>query len=115
MTPEEAALHLGWDAWPDGWQPQEIKRGDALVGFWLIKGNEIHAYRLPQWKGRWLTRGELERISHQILQVHGVMTTRVRCANKQGQQFVERLGFVPVGLQNGCILYKTERLTHARL
>lgn len=115
MTAQQAALLLGWAAFPAGWTFTEVKRHGAMVGFFCVKDNEIHAFRLPSHAGRWLTRQDIEAITRPLIETYGHVKTMVRSENSQGQRFVERLGFVRTHEANDLIYYQTERLRHARL
>ena len=61
-----------------------------LAGALLVKGAEIHACILPQFKGRWLTRKEL-RVMDAVIEKHGYAQTSATTA--EGEYFVKRLGF----------------------
>jgi formylglycine-generating enzyme required for sulfatase activity len=60
------------------------------AGALIVKGPEIHACILPEFKGRWLTRKEL-RIMNSVIEKHGYAQTSA--TTPEGAFFVERLGF----------------------
>jgi hypothetical protein len=114
MTEQEASSLLGF-AVPDGWKFIEIHRGGTLAAFVLVKGAEIHVSRLPEFKGRWLTRQDVERICLPIIKQFGHVKTAVMASNSAGQAFVQRLGFNRQHESNGIVHYRTEKVKHARL
>lgn len=103
-------VHLGLNI-PDGWTVVPVKN----FGMFIVKGPEIHAYRLDEVSGKWLTRQTLENLTRPLFRQYGKITTRVRKHNLCGHRFVQRLGFHAVGEQDETILYEAERLKHARL
>lgn len=111
MNRDQAESLLGFPL-DDGWTLHEVRRG-KLAGFVLQKGSEVHAWRMPQFTGRWFTRGDVRRILLPILAEFGVLTTKVRQGNETGYRFVTRLGFVPVGSEGGNVLYEARSLNHA--
>lgn len=115
MDADEAARLLGWEVVPDGWGFIEIHRGGMLSAFVLIKGNEIHVHRLSAFKGRWLTRQDVERICLPLIAEYGEIRTTVLSKNDVGHAFVQRLGFTRTHESRGVVHYRTERLKHARL
>lgn len=115
MTPLEAAALLGAPNFPDGWDFTEIHRCGELAGFICTQGAEIHCFRIDSYKGAWMPRQELERITRPILEKFGHLSTKVRTENFQGHLFVKRLGFRQIGHDETSIHYKAERLKHARL
>lgn len=96
---------------PNEWTVVPVKN----FGMFLVKDNEIHAYRLDEAAGKWLTRQTLENLTKPLFKQYGKITTRVRKHNLCGHRFVQRLGFHEVGEQDGNTLYEAERLKHARL
>lgn len=98
----------------DGWEVREIYRAGVLAGFFVVRDNEVHAWRNPEFSGRWLTRQDVERITAPLLAAHGHVVTSVRIRNRTGHRFVRRLGFVCVGRTVSLALYRAERLNHAR-
>ena len=100
---------------PPGWEVTPIYRRCQLAGFFCVQGNEIHCYRAEQFKGAWLTRQDLERLTRPLFKRYGYLRTKVRTPNAQGHRFVKRLGFVETGRAHGMTYYEAERLNHARL
>lgn len=109
MTRHEATLIAG--PIPDGWDFVPVRD----VGFFTVKGSEIHCWRRPEASGRWLTRQDVERITRPLIARFGRVTTKVRKGNTAGHAFVHRLGFSKIGEADGCITYTAERMKHARL
>ena len=114
MEADEAARLLGWELVPDGWGFVEIHRDGKLAAFFLVRGNEIHVHRLPAYKGRWLTRQDVERVGLPMIAEHGAIVTTVMLVNAAGHKFVQRMGFTRTHEKDGIVHYRTERLTHAR-
>ncbi len=98
----------------DDWQIVPVYR-EELAGFFITKGPEIHAWRLPEYGGRWLTHQDIERLTRPLFHLYGHVTTSVRVENLGGHRFVRRLGFKPTGQDERLVYYKAERLKHARL
>lgn len=115
MNQTDAARMMGVPAFPPGWDFHEIHRGGMLAGFFCTKGNEIHAFRLPEFEGRWLTRQAIEAVIRPLLDQFGELTTAVRVSNLQGHQFVQRLGFARSHDDGQNVYYKTRKVNHARL
>ena len=116
LTLEEAAKHLGWASIPQGWTVVPIARcAHVMTGFVLIGGNEIHAFRLPEFKGRWLTQHDIKRVTQPLIDKYGCVTTKVPTSNATGRKFVTRLGFVKTHEFSGITHYKATRFNHARL
>jgi hypothetical protein len=114
LTEEDVAKLLGIESFPPGWEFLPVRRHGELAGFFCFKGNEIHAYRIPSFAGRWLTRQDVEAVSGPLLKKYGVIRTTVRASNAEGHKFVRRLGFTPTHDADGLTHYATERLNHAR-
>lgn len=106
---------MGIPAFPDGWDFHEVRQGGVLAGFFCTKGAEIHAFRVPEFRGRWLTRQAIERVIAPILAEFGEIKTAVRIENLAGHEFVTRLGFVATGQDDRNINYMTKKVHHARL
>ena len=101
-------------ALPD-WKFVEVRRGGAVIGCFVVKGNEIHCWQDGTNAGRWITRQDLERLTKPLFALYGQIKTKVRKSNQAGQQFVTRMGFHQVGEDADCFHYECERLKHARL
>lgn len=100
---------------PEDWEVIDLYIKDQYAGFWAVKGSEIHCWRNPEFKGRWLTRQKIETMAKVLLDQHGKITTKVRLDNDVGHTFITRLGFKEVFRDEQCVYYETERLNHARL
>lgn len=115
MNASDAARMMGIASFPDGWTFHEVHRCGVLAGFFCTKGNEIHAFRVPEFRGRWLTRQSIERVIAPILAEFGEIKTAVRVENLTGHEFVTRLGFRPESQDDRNINYITKKVNHARL
>lgn len=122
MNQEQAQELMGLPGkvqFPPGWQFHPIYRNQQLAGFFCFKDNEIHCFRLETYKGQWLNRKDILQLVKPIFAKFGNMTTKVGIKNEQGQKFVKRLGFYPVGESHGNIHYQVmsplffESLNHA--
>jgi ribosomal protein S18 acetylase RimI-like enzyme len=109
MTQDEAERLLGFKV-GEGWSFADVSRG---AGFVMVRGSEIHAWRHPEYAGRWMSRGEIRRVLQPLIDQFGAVTTTVRKTNTTGQRFVSRLGFEPVGECDLNILFEMTRLKHA--
>lgn len=83
--------------------------------FFIRKGSEIHCWRSPDCRGRWITRRDIEDVTAGPLAEFGHVTTTVRIENKEGRAFVERLGFRETHRDRRMAYYTAERMNHARL
>lgn len=99
----------------DEWSVVPVYRDEALAGFFITKGPEIHAWRMHDFQGRWLTHQDIERLTRPLFHLYGHVTTSVRVENLTGHRFVKRLGFKPMKQDERLVYYKAERLKHARL
>ena len=113
INAEQAAQYLGWATFPAGWGLIEIMREGQLSGFVLVKGHEVHAFRLPEYIGRWGTRKDMQRVLQPLINQYGLVTTKVMQANKNGHRFVQRIGFKPTGQDSTAVHYTLKRLLHA--
>ena len=99
---------------PDGWVEQPIYKGGKKSGLFLIKGSEIHCFRLDSFAGKWLTRQDMEATAKPIFEKYGFLTTSVANKNDDGHKFVTRMGFEKTSMDDTTTYYKCERLNHAR-
>lgn len=100
---------------PHGWDVTPIYRSGSLAGFFCTQENEIHCYRSDDFRGRWITHQDLERLTRPLFERYGFIKTKVRNSNEQGHEFVTRLGFHKTGADDALTYYEAERLKHARL
>lgn len=114
MTQEDAEKLLGYRITP-GWFFHEIRRGGEIAGFVMQKGPELHVWRKPDFVGRWLMRGEIDRILTDTISQYGKATSKTKADNKTGQKFLKRMGFVEVSDNGQIIEFECERPKHARL
>lgn len=114
MTAQQAAQFLGWPSFPDGWEFIEITRAGQLSGFVMVQGCEIHAYRLPEFAGRWFFKADLNRVRDALIKTHGHASTKVRIENATGHRFVKRIGFKETHTDETVVHYRLERLNHAK-
>lgn len=99
---------------PAGWQEYPVYRQGAKVGSIITKDSEIHCMRDESAKGKWLSRTDLKNTILPIIKQYGFATTKVRLLNNAGHRFVTRIGFSPAGSDLKNIIYRIERLHHAR-
>lgn len=92
-----------------GWDMVPVMVGEDLAGVVMSQGPEIHACILPAYFGRWLSRSVLRRTVLRVLAEHGRATTTVSDGNPVGEEFVSRLGFLPVSSKNGVTTYELKR------
>ena len=114
MDSIQAAKLIGWEVFPSGWEFIEIKRHSVLSGFVMLQGNEIHAHRLPEFKGRWGYIGDIKKVIEPLIDQYGYVKTKVMANNATGQKFVQRLGFKEIERDAQVVHYRLERLTHAK-
>lgn len=112
MTHEEACSLLGFEIEKD-WSFVEVERKGLLAGFVIIKNNEIHCWRKPEYTGIWLTKHTIKNIIQPLIDKFGFVCTKVRKSNNTGHVFVTRLGFEKVSEDENCTYYRIERLNHA--
>lgn len=114
MDRADAARLLNVVEFPEGWEFIEVHRAGQLAGFIARKASEMHMWRRPEFKGRWITAKEIERAGAPVIAKYGHICTVVPAANGVGRAFVTRLGFHETHRDGGMIYYRTERLRHAR-
>ena len=114
MTQQEAEQLLGYQLTP-GWFFHAIRRGDELAGFVMQKGSELHVWRKPDFVGRWLMRGEIDRILTATIAEYGKATSKTKADNQTGQTFLKRMGFEEVSNNGQIIEFECKRPRHARL
>ena len=112
MTHQEVCSLLGFEIDKD-WLVEEVKRKGALAGIVLIRGNEIHCWRKPEYTGIWLTKHTIRNIIQPLINEYGSVSTKVTKSNNTGHTFVTRLGFEKVLEDENCTYYRIERLKHA--
>jgi len=112
LSHEDVCLLLGFEIDKD-WTIQEIFRFSELAGFALIKDNEIHCWRHPEFDGIWLTKHTIQKVIQPLIDNYGCVVTKVRNVNNTGHKFVTRLGFKKVSENDYYTDYRIERLTHA--
>lgn len=78
----------------EGWTVNPVTVKGATAGALLVKGPELHACILPEFKGLWLSRKEL-RIMNEVIEKHGYAETSA--TTDEGAYFVGRLGFIQHG------------------
>ena len=85
------------------WDVLSVCRKDKPIGVCIIKDREIHFCILPEYQGRWLTKGLLKEISLLDFEY-----TTVPTDNFEKQDFVERMGFKPIQIIDSNIIYQLE-------
>lgn len=114
MTQSEAEQLLGFQVTP-GWLFHEIKRGGVVAGFVMQQGPELHVWRKPDFVGRWLMRGDIDRILTDTIAEYGKATSKTKADNKAGQTFLKRMGFEVTASDGNIIEFECKRPRHARL
>lgn len=114
MDRYDAARMMGINEFPDGWEFIEVRRAGKASGFICRNGPEMHMWRHPDFKGRWITAKEIARAGKPVLAEYGFIKTSVEVWNNEGNIFVKRLGFSETHIKDGSIYYKTSKLTHSR-
>ncbi len=114
MAGDEAARMMGHDQLPVGWDVFPIMRCGEISGFFLFNGDEMHAWRRPEYSGRWITAREIALAGSDIMRKYGHIKTSVAEGNEVGIKFVTRLGFTETHRGNGLIYYISRKLNHAR-
>lgn len=89
------------------WKVLAVKRNSDTIGMVIVKGYEIHVCILPEYQGRWLTKGLIKDIDQL-----GIKCTSAHVDNLQAQRFIERMGFVKTGTEDEHIIYNLRRLKH---
>lgn len=89
------------------WALWTVVRKDKPIGMCMIQQREIHFGILPEYQGRWLTRGLLKEIAQLPFDYTAVPTN-----DEDSQFFVERMGFRPIQVVGDDILYQLDSLTH---
>lgn len=74
-----------------GWDASLIERDGKAIGAVFRKGEEVHVSVLPEWRGRWATRGIIDQVLGQ-----GRVVTQVGEARWMAN-ILERLGFKQAG------------------
>jgi GNAT superfamily N-acetyltransferase len=71
------------------WDIKVIQRNDSYIGAAFFRNDEIHVSVLPQWRGKWITRGLLR----ELFSADRV-TTKVTPGHDYMFDILRRLGFV---------------------
>jgi hypothetical protein len=74
------------------WEIQVIARDGMAIGAAFTKGPEFHVSVLPEWRGKWATRGILKELIAEPVSV-----TRVTPGHDRVNGLLERLGFEHLG------------------
>lgn len=70
------------------WDIQVIERDGEPIGAAFFCGDEVHVSILPEWRGRWATRGLLG-----LLFAKDRVSTRVSLGHDHMYDILDRLGF----------------------
>lgn len=76
----------------DTWDVQLIERDDEPIGAAYFKDGEVHVSVLPEWRGRWATKGILKTLFD-----HDRVFTKVAAGHDHMFGILERLGFTRTG------------------
>lgn len=90
--------------------PIEVK--GETVGAIMERGNEIHVAVTPSAHRVWARRGLARKHLEDGIKKYGFMITKASPVNQKGIEFIERLGFYPVGVDGLFIQY---RIDHAKI
>ena len=74
------------------WEVKVIARDGLAIGAAFTKGPEFHVSVLPEWRGKWATRGILKELIAEPVSV-----TRVTPGHDRVNGLLERLGFEHLG------------------
>ena len=98
----EEALKVGflatdWTEWPSyetyqaamsDWSVRLLTKGEQPIGAVYHRGAEFHISVLPEWRGKWMTRGILKEIIPEPMAV-----TQVIAGHDDVADMLKRLGF----------------------
>ena len=84
-----------WSEETADWTFHPIIQEDSLVAVVTVVNNEVHVAIDQEYKGRWLTKGVINKILGDLLKKYGSVITCVGIDNEVGKRFVTRLGFEP--------------------
>ena len=84
-----------WSKETVDWTFHPIIQEGSLVAVVTVVNNEVHVAIDQTYKGRWLTKGTINKILGDLLAKYGSVITCVGIDNKVGNRFVTRLGFEP--------------------
>lgn len=102
LAPEELDQMLaGWDL---------VDVGGAVV---MIRGAEMHVGAVLEARGRWACNAITRRLIRRTFDRFGRVETFVMKDHQPGHEFVQRLGFMPVGDSAETIRYELRTLRHA--
>ena len=121
MTPQEiiylASLHrfinggISWEQYVEfskDWQFISYHGGVVMQ-----KDNEVHCGALAGVHGRWLTRKFIRQIFEPIIYTYGYAKT-VAFENDINKEFIERLGFQLVRVQDGLAYYEMYHVPYSK-
>jgi|TARA_R110000744_G_scaffold370804_1_gene481533 hypothetical protein len=91
------------------WEFHPVRQDNSLVAVVMSLENEVHVAIDQTYKGRWLSKGTIDKILGEKLAKYGSVKTCVGMDNEIGKRFVERLGF-----EADTTNYVLEELNHAR-
>jgi len=72
-------------------------------GCFIVSGNEIDCFVVPEKHGQWATKGLLRRVVGGLVERFGKARTKAHKDNQKSICFAQRLGFKPVEEQNGFV------------
>lgn len=75
------------------WDFALLKDDNRTMGAAVRRGGELHIGILPEWRGRWATKGFIRAILNWAAET-GPVVTGVLAGNSSGTRLVEGVGFV---------------------
>jgi hypothetical protein len=77
--------------------------GGEPVGALVVSHGGIHIGILPQWRGRWMTKGALNALRDALARTdHALIAEK----NEVAQRFAHRLGWVKQGIEGKYAIYR---------
>ena len=84
------------------WTFHPVYNNESLVAVIAALKNEIHVVIDKDYRGKWYKRDQVGKIFKDMIDEYGSVITCVGMENKEGMEFVKRLGFVPNNIN--CVL-----------
>ena len=92
------------------WKIEPVFVDDKLAGMYAVKNTEVHFCVLPDFRGKWLSKGLINDVFMPILERYGFVTTAVPDDKPQGHGLVKKFGFNPIGRKGKFTFYRLEVL-----
>ncbi len=88
------------------WEVLPIERRGQIAGAFFLLGPEIHVSIKPDFRKNWFTPRLWRKIFVDRKNHYGHLITQVQPDNQSSIDFIERAGFVRIGVHNGNFLYE---------